>query len=291
MFGVVKMFARVAAWTIAACFLVSPAQTRDDTGVLAEASTSAAIEATATPVTAQFPTEIEPHEDIVSQPKTAILEAAEPPIRTADPSEPFGLKALPWFSGDVFDKWTGVESNIRAEKETLARCRKTITTCPPSAQKFLAIVAAGSAQTGRARIGAINRAVNFAIQATSDLKQWGVVEHWSSPLETFTSGRGDCEDYAIAKYVALMEAGVAPEDVRLVIVRDAVVNGGHAVAAARLSGRWIVLDNRWLALAEDGALHRLVPEFVIDETGVKAYVGTPSKAAPVLASLGLPSAN
>ena len=249
------------------------------------------MEATAAPVATQFPTEIKRQEDIVSQPKTAILEGAVPPIRTAESSEPFGLKALPWFTGGVFDKWTGVEGNIRAEKEILARCRKTITTCPPSAQKFLAIVAAASTQTGRARIGAINRAVNFAIQATSDLEQWGVVEHWSSPLETFSSGRGDCEDYAIAKYVALMEAGVAPEDVRLVIVRDAAVNGGHAVAAARLDGRWIVLDNRWLALAEDGALHRLVPELVMDETGVRAYVQTPSKAAPALASLGLPSAN
>ena len=43
----------------------------------------------------------------------------------------------------------------------------------------------------------------------SDLAQWGVIDRWSAPLETFTTGRGDCEDYAIAKYVALTAAGVA----------------------------------------------------------------------------------
>ena len=53
-----------------------------------------------------------------------------------------------------------------------------------------------------ARTAALNRAINLAIIPTSDLVQWGVVDRWSAPLETFTTHRGDCEDYAIAKYVA-----------------------------------------------------------------------------------------
>ena len=31
-----------------------------------------------------------------------------------------------------------------------------------------------------------------------------------SPLVTFSHGAGDCEDYAIAKFVALRQAGIAP---------------------------------------------------------------------------------
>ena len=81
--------------------------------------------------------------------------------------------------------------------------------CPGVARNFLAIVAAGRAQTGRGRIGVINRAINLAIRPMSDMAQWGVPDRWSAPLDTFTTGRGDCEDYAIAKYVALTEAGVA----------------------------------------------------------------------------------
>ena len=43
--------------------------------------------------------------------------------------------------------------------------------------------------------------------------------------------RGDCEDYAIAKYVALREAGVARENLQLVLVRDRAVRQDHAVLA------------------------------------------------------------
>ena len=88
----------------------------------------------------------------------------------------------------------------------------------------------------------------------SDLKQWGVDESWSASLETLRTGRGDCEDYAIAKYVALTAAGVAPEDVKLVIVRDLAVGDGHVVVAAHVDGSWIVLDNRWLTLVEDNKM-------------------------------------
>ena len=55
----------------------------------------------------------------------------------------------------------------------------------------------------------INRDINMAIRPTSDLAQWGVTDRWSAPLATLASGRGDCEDYAIAKYVALREAGTS----------------------------------------------------------------------------------
>ena len=93
----------------------------------------------------------------------------------------------------------------------------------------------------------------------SDLAQWGVIDHWSAPLETFTIGRGDCEDYAIAKYVALIQAGVAAEDVRLIIVRDLDVGEDHAVVAAHLDGDWVILDNRRLMLVKDSEMRRVVP--------------------------------
>jgi predicted transglutaminase-like cysteine proteinase len=92
------------------------------------------------------------------------------------------------------------------------------------------------------------------------------------PLETFTTRRGDCEDYAIAKYVALKQAGVDDEDLRLIIVRDLVVSENHAVVAARWGGKWFILDNRWLALVEDNEMHRFRPLFILEQDGVKQYV-------------------
>src|SRR5262249_1518738 len=74
-----------------------------------------------------------------------------------------------------------------------------------------------------------------------------------------------------AKYVALREAGLPESDVRLVIVRDLAKGVDHAVAAARIDERWVMLDNRRLILVEDNAMARAVPLFVFDETGVKRF--------------------
>ena len=89
------------------------------------------------------------------------------------------------------------------KRNARALSRPTPRTARAAAKKFLDVIADGRAHDGRARIGVINRAINLAIRPTSDLAQWGVADRWSAPLETLASGRGDCEDYAIAKYVAL----------------------------------------------------------------------------------------
>src|SRR5437899_1466539 len=47
------------------------------------------------------------------------------------------------------------------------------------------------------------------------------------------------------------EVGLDNEDLRLLIVRDTKLREDHAVVAARLDGRWLVLDNRRLVLLED----------------------------------------
>jgi len=214
--------------------------------------------------------------------------------QSATAGEPFGLSTVPVTFGGILDKWTGLETDVRADREILAYCRKNAATCPAAAQKFLAVIAEGRAVTGRARIGVINRAVNMAIRPMSDLAQWGVPDRWSAPLETFSTGRGDCEDYAIAKYVALTEAGVAEEDLRFVVVRDLALKQDHAVIAARLSGKWIVLDNRWLTLVEDTAMRQIVPLFVLDRDGVKQFTPvlvadahrTPAPAAAAPGALG-----
>jgi predicted transglutaminase-like cysteine proteinase len=186
--------------------------------------------------------------------------------------EPFGPTTVPLTGGEYLTKWRLVELKIRSEIETLDRCRTTLEFCPPSAQDFLAIIAEGRERSGLARIGVINRAINLAITPTSDLAQWGVIDRWSTPLETFTTRRGDCEDYAIAKYVALEQAGVGDEDLRLIIVRDLVVSENHAIVAARWGGKWFILDNRWLALVEDNEMHRLRPLFVLNNDSVRQYI-------------------
>jgi predicted transglutaminase-like cysteine proteinase len=201
-------------------------------------------------------------------------------------AEPFGLGAEPVVAGEILAKWGGVEGKIKIENRVLARCRSGGSWCPRAAWRFLAIVNDGRARNGRARIGVINREINLSIVPTSDLAQWGVADRWSTPLETFTTHRGDCEDYAIAKYVALRAAGVPEQNIRLVVVRNDAVREHHAVVAVRLAGDWLILDNRWLALVRDREMWRATPLFELDENGVRQFVTSTPAAKLQIAGSG-----
>jgi predicted transglutaminase-like cysteine proteinase len=201
-------------------------------------------------------------------------------------AEPFGLFASTLSSGGLWEKWLEVERKLDDERVQLALCDGDRDRCvSPAALRFLAIVDSARARDGRARLGEINRAINLAIRPVSDLAQFGAIDVWSSPLATFASGAGDCEDYAIAKFVALRQAGISPDDLRIVVLRDTVRGEDHAVAAARLDGRWLMLDNRRMAMVEDANVRNYRPLFVIDQTGVMRY-----DDAPLLASLPDPDA-
>jgi predicted transglutaminase-like cysteine proteinase len=195
------------------------------------------------------------------------------------PAEPFGLPASPLASGGLHDKWLGVQRRLDDEMVQLALCEGDRERCvSPAALQFLDIVDAGKLRHGRARLGEINRAINLAIRPVSDLAQYGQIDVWASPLATLTRGGGDCEDYAIAKFVALRRAGIAPDDLRIVIMHDTLRGEDHAVAAARLDGHWLTLDNRRMAMIEDSDIRNYRPTFVINQTGVMRYADAPMLA-------------
>ena len=190
--------------------------------------------------------------------------------------EPFGLFAATLSEGGLREKWLGVQRRLDDEGVQLALCDGDRDRCvSPAALQFLAIVDTARAREGRARLGEINRAINLAIRPMSDLAQWGQIDVWSSPLVTFAHGAGDCEDYAIAKFVALRQAGLSPDDLRIVVMRDTIRGEDHAVAAARLDGHWLTLDNQRMAMVEDAYVRNYRPTFVIDQYGVKRYQDAP----------------
>ena len=190
--------------------------------------------------------------------------------------DPFGLATSKLSEGGLRDKWLGVEHELDDELLVLALCREDRLRCRSQpARQFLAIVDDATTRQGRARLGEINRAINLAIRPTSDLAQYGSIDVWSSPLATFARGAGDCEDYAIAKFVALRLAGIPAQDLRLVILQDTLRQEDHAMVAARLEGRWLLLDNRGMAMVEDARLRNYRPTFVIDHESVRQYLPAP----------------
>jgi predicted transglutaminase-like cysteine proteinase len=196
---------------------------------------------------------------------------------TGEATEPFGRPASIMSGGGLRAKWLSVAQRIDDERVQLALCDGDREHCASDAAlRLLAIVDGARARDGRARLGEINRAINLAIRPMSDLAQYGDdIDVWSSPLATLSRGTGDCEDYAIAKFVALRLAGIPAEDLRIVVMRDLLQGEDHAVAAARLDGRWLMLDNRRMAMIDDVHIRNYRPRFVLDESAVMKYMDTP----------------
>lgn len=94
-----------------------------------------------------------------------------------------------------------------------------------------------------AKLEAVNGYVNARVRFVDDRIQFGVADRWMPASETLARGRGDCEDFALAKRAMLRAAGVPDKDLYLVVLKDLTRRADHAVLVVRAAGRFLVLDN------------------------------------------------
>ena len=93
------------------------------------------------------------------------------------------------------------------------------------------------------QVKAVNLYVNRRVRFVDDSRQYGRADLWTAAADTLKRGRGDCEDYAIAKLQMLRAAGFSDRDLYLVILKDLARRADHAVLVVRTSGRMLMLDN------------------------------------------------
>ena len=98
-----------------------------------------------------------------------------------------------------------------------------------------------------------------------DSRNWGVNDYWETPVEFLTRG-GDCEDFAIVKYLSLRALGVPEERMRVAIVQDTQKNIPHAVLALYADDGVYILDNQNKAVFNAGHQGRYRPIFSINRT-------------------------
>ena len=144
-----------------------------------------------------------------------------------------------------------------------------------------ALFAGSLAETDEvARLEAVNRYVNDRVRFVDDQVQFGRADVWMSASETLRRGKGDCEDYAIAKMQMLRRAGFADRDLYVVIVRDLVRRADHAVLVARANGRMYVLDNGTDKLLDTASVSDYRPIMTFASKGSWTH-GYRREAAPV----------
>ncbi|MDR1490361.1 MAG: transglutaminase-like cysteine peptidase [Desulfovibrio sp.] len=98
----------------------------------------------------------------------------------------------------------------------------------------------------------------------TDAEVWGVEDYWATPRE-FLIRSGDCEDYAIAKFFALVDLGVPPELMRIAAVKDGIRGLGHAVLVVFVDNDAYILDNITNLVLSHKKLTHYAPLYTVNE--------------------------
>ena len=140
-----------------------------------------------------------------------------------------------------------------------------------------------------ARLQAVNQFFNRRVQFRDDIEVWGQADHWASPLEMLEKGQGDCEDFAIAKYLSLVSLGMPVAKLRLVYVRAQLGGAGGVVQAhmvlayyAQPQAEPLILDNLITELRSASRRPDLTPVFSFNSDGLWQGVGSTAAGDPLV---------
>ncbi len=173
-----------------------------------------------------------------------------------------GIASLP--------QWTHILAQYEKNKDTYALCRDTPAACPSDRiavwQQFVGAV---KSQPDFRQIAYVNHWVNRMPYRQDDLV-YGDNDHWAS-VEEFLAYAGDCEDFAIMKYITLRELGFAAKDLYITMVYDVFSGTDHAFLVVKSDGVEYIMDNR--ERGTDPALftNRYKPHFAFNENRVRTY--------------------
>ncbi|MFT5438155.1 MAG: putative transglutaminase-like cysteine proteinase [Alphaproteobacteria bacterium] len=113
------------------------------------------------------------------------------------------------------------------------------------------------------QIDLVNREMNSRKYVT-DIINWNIVDYWAPPGD-FLRKNGDCEDYAIAKYLSLRELGFDPNLMRICVVYDTNLRVHHAVLAVEWLNDYLILDNQIRKTVSHRRIRHYKPVYAINE--------------------------
>jgi predicted transglutaminase-like cysteine proteinase len=156
----------------------------------------------------------------------------------------------------------------------------------PKFNAWRTLIANISNSSDNDRLKRVNDFFNRQMRFGEDTDIWIQPDYWATPMDSLGQGAGDCEDFAIAKYFTLREAGVTPNKLRLIYVRASI--GGsmgassqaHMVLAyyAQPEAEPLVMDNLINDIRPASRRPDLVPVFSFNSDGV--FAGGAKETAP-----------
>jgi predicted transglutaminase-like cysteine proteinase len=202
----------------------------------------------------------------------ACVASTSGPARAQQGSGLFGTLEFKAASLAAIPQWIELLARIETERARYAACDDDVNAC--NSQRLLAWRAKVKALEGRvaqAQLDEINRFANEIAPYLTDSDNYGVSDYWATPLE-FLQRDGDCEDFAIIKFVSLLELGISNERLRIVVLMDTLRNVPHAVLAVDLDGRHYILDSLFGVVLQDADLPQYVPQYSVNMTTRWAHI-------------------
>ncbi len=105
------------------------------------------------------------------------------------------------------------------------------------------------------------------ILPVQDSTKYNVDDHWATPKEFLIEGKGDCEDYAIAKYFTLLETGIPKDKLFMSIVQVKGESTYHMVLLyiENKNAMPLVLDNLSFKVVSFDVRKKLIPKVIFNE--------------------------
>lgn len=133
----------------------------------------------------------------------------------------------------------------------------------------------------------VNDFFNRRTQFVEDNEAWGQSDYWATPMETLGHGKGDCEDFAIAKYFTLLAANVDMSQLRLIYVKAKIggaasdITQAHMVLASYSSpdAEPQILDNLIGDIRPASRRPDLSPVFSFNSQGIWAGISAAGSAS------------
>jgi len=210
------------------------------------------------------------------------------PLAWADAAVPVALFKTAEIRADShagLKQWQGVLARIRGERDGYAACRNESAACSsPGARLWQNYLVELERFSLDEQIVRVNRFVN-KWRYRPDMKIYGRSDYWASPLEFF-SRSGDCEDYAIAKYVSLRLLGVPDERMRVAVVHDQIRDLAHAVLVVYTGDTAVVLDNLTNAVLQHDRVVNYTPYYTVNAETRWAHVPRSRISMPAVGGSG-----
>ena len=186
-----------------------------------------------------------------------------------------------------FTKWTWMLDRYAKERTLeVAPCAQLgAFKCRPKVwREYLASI---EGKPRRQQVELVNAYMNQRVYI-EDLPNYGVPDYWATPRE-FLGKDGDCEDYAIAKYMSLRTLGFAESELRLVVLQDVNLGIAHAVLVVLLDSQALLLDNQIKTVIDQGRVRHYRPYYSINEKSW--WLHKAALAADAAAGGGAPKPN